>query len=344
MSEIDSWQKKFKHECLKRPGQHIMVIATTGFGKTNVLQFITEGLVETARAETIVYFDSGKSSEFLVLGQFAPLNVIVPRTMNLDIDAEDMDIRIRYMDQATDVWDLLVKSRINIVCVEPYADEPETFTPVVIKMFRNLIRRAKSYDLPVPLTIIYDEFNNIAPGKNNAHSPEHNRLGAVMQFNVEKLRSFGIRFVGSTQGWTDVRKGMRKHFHWTFAKNGAQFTEGRMARYNAIFESLAENEGILVYPDQKYSDVISFPYYGEGSDLGTVRYAGELRRRADPDREEERITLEDFLGIKEEPKEEEPKEEEAGSPEFSLPAILELLDDATREEVIAYLKEGKISA
>lgn len=339
MPEIESWQKKFKHECLKRPGQHIMVVATTGFGKTNVLQFVTEGLAETARGETIVFFDSGKSSEFLVLGQFAPLNVIVPKSMSIDIIAEGMDIRIRYMDKATDVWDLLVKSRINIVCIEPYTDDPEAFVPIVIKMFRTLIRKAKAYELPVPLSIIYDEFNNLAPGKNNAHSPEHNRLGAVMQFNVEKLRSFGIRFVGSTQGWTDVRKGMRKHFHWTFAKNGAQFTEGRMARYNTIFESLAENEGILVYPDQKFSDVIHFPYYGEGEDYGTVRYAGELKPRSDPDRDPDRISLEDFLGIIEaEPTEDDETSADIAAPELSIPAVLELLDDATREEVMVYLQ------
>lgn len=337
MPDDSSWQKRFKYECLKRPGQHIMVIATTGFGKTNVLEFIAEGLRETARDETIVWFDSGKSSEFLVLGQFAPLNIIIPRTMNIDVNAEGMDIRVRHMDHATDVWSLLIRSRINIVCVEPYADDPEVFVPVIIKMFRNLIRRAKTYDLPVPLTVIYDEFNNVAPGKNNAHSPEHNRLGAVMQFNVEKLRSFGIRFVGSTQGWTDVRKGMRKHFHWTFAKNGAQFTEGRMSRYNPIFESLAENEGILVYPDQKFSDVIRFPYYGEGEDYGTVRYSGELLPRSDPDREEDWISLEDFLGIKEEKKEEE-QSKETEPPELSIPAVLELLDDATKAEVMAYLK------
>lgn len=313
-----------------------MTIATTGFGKTNVLQFITEGLVETARAETIVWFDSGKSSEFLVLGQFAPLNVIVPRTMGINIDADDMDIRVRYMDQAIDVWDLLVKSRINVVCIEPYADDPEIFVPIVNKMFRNLIRRAKTYNLIVPLSIVYDEFNNLAPGKNNAHSPEHNRLGAVMQYNVEKVRSFGVRFVGSTQGWTDVRKGMRKHFHWTFAKNGSSFTEGRMARYNPIFESLGENEGILVYPDQKFSDVIRFPYYGEGGDYGTVRYSGELLPRSDPDREESQISLEDFLGIKENEQKEEEGDKE--TPELSIPAVLELLDDATKEEVMAYLK------
>ncbi|MDX9762856.1 MAG: hypothetical protein RBT82_12445 [Desulfomonilia bacterium] len=337
---IEPWQHKFKHECLKRPGQHIMIVATTGFGKTNVLQFITEGLVETAKNETIVYFDSGKSSEFLVLGQFAPLNVIVPRTMDIDIDAPGMDIRVRHMDQATEVWDLLVKSRINVVVIEPYADDPGIFVPIIIKMFRTLIKKARAYELPVPLTVEYDEINNIAPGKNNAHGPDHNRLGAVVQYNVEKLRSLKVRIVGSSQGWTSVRKGLRGHFHWTFAKNGAQFTEGRMARYNAIFESLKEDEGILVYPDQKYSDVIRFPYYGEGDDFGTVRYAGELKPRGDPERDEDRISLDDFLGINDdETTATEPAGE--GAPEISIPAVLELLDDATRGEVLAYLKEGK---
>lgn len=302
----NNWKKIFKTGCIKRPGQHISIPGTTGMGKSNALQFCIDGIARFSK-DTIVIFDSGKSSELLIFSKFKPLHLIIPAGLDVRIalnEGVNLDIKKSYFKKPEEIWDLLIQSRINIVCLEAFVLEPEAFTQIIINIFKNLIKRAVRQNIMTPLTVAIEEINRIAPGKGYAHSIEHNRLGAVFEHNIEYIRSMGIRMIGTHQGFKSVRLGVRQHFHWIIAKNGCRFSEGRLARYNFIFEGLAESQGIIIYPDSKYSDVINFDYYGEGRDIGNVTYIGEIVITLPNDYDsdaadaEPLILLDDLLGIK----------------------------------------------
>lgn len=327
------WLSKFRNECLQVPGQHILATGTTGTGKTQALYWVVEGLTVEAPKETIVYFDSGKSSEIAVLSQFKPLNIIIPESMDVEIEGENIDYRITEISEPADAWTHLYRNRINVVCVEPYIRDPEKFTPVVSQMFTELINLAHEYRIKTPMTVAYDEMNIIAPGKGYAFSPEHAKFGATIQWNIERLRSLGIRFLGSSQGFTQLRLGVRKHFHWHIAKNGTIFKEGRLMRYNQLFEGLRRDQAILIYPENYFSDVLTMPYYGEGEALGRVRYVGSLTEPNDKRYDPDRITLHKFLG-KPDP------EEAAETPAPDLSEVLNLLDDDTKQAILSALDKG----
>lgn len=348
---LSPWQKRLQTEFIRGPIAHLAVVGTTGTGKTTVFRWLIDGFWEQSPSKrpTIVYFDIGKSSEILVLAAGlsspAPLNIILPRTMDLEIEPAEgvnLDIKKSYIRAPGDVWESLIRSRINIICIEPFIRRPQEFTPVITAIFRELIDRAHEMRLPVPLRIFYDEINGVVPGKGLAINKQHAQCGAEIQFCVERIRSMGIGLIGSTQGWTACRKGIRQHFDWQISLRGSVFERGRLSRFNNLFEKLIAGQAIIVYPDKIFSDRLDIPFYGDGPEYGTCRYTGKLTQRDDPRYQEGWMTIAQFLGMPEEVADDddtEPPEEETDDsepPGVSYDALAALLDEKTLREFRNY--------
>ena len=278
----NQWLDAFRDQCLRVPGQHLLVIGKTGAGKTQTMYWILDGILQHGKNETVVWFDTGKSAEILRLAQFAPVTVWIPDDETLDViirkkPGVSLDIEVKPFKDIESLWTGLQKGRINIICIEPFILDPESRTTVVQKVFSTLIRLAHDYRIITPMAIFYDEFHRIAPAKGHGASMRQERYGGVIQENVERLRSLGVRFVPSTQGWYKLRKGVRDCFSWLMVKRGASFdhdAERKLGKFTGLFQTLKVNESILVYPTRVFSDILIMESYGDGEGLGTVRYKG----------------------------------------------------------------------
>jgi hypothetical protein len=338
--EEEAWLRRFRIDYLQAKIAHLMVIGTTGTGKTTTLRWVADGFLECAKKNTLVWFDSGKSHELLVLAAGLsnphPLNIILPETMDVDIqpvNGYEFDIRKSFIREPGEVWQKLVHSRINIVMIEPFNRRADKFAKIVKQIFSDLVDNAAEYSLPTPIRVFYHEFNKVVPGKGCALNPEHAAVGADVEYSVETLRSLGVGFVGSTQGWTDCRKGVRSHFDWQIGKSGAEFSHGRIAKFNSLFEKLSAEQAIIIYPDKTFSDQIRVPFYGDGEEFGTVRYIGKLTTKDDRRYQDGWMTINEFLGLPEDepaPEEEDLEEDpDTGEPRALSPDLLNLLDPST---------------
>lgn len=274
-----SWQDLFKMQFLKKPGEHLLILGITGSGKTQDLIWLLDGLINEAPKETIFWNDSGKSSELLLVAKLAPINVILPEGVDIEITGCDVDMTKTWFQDPKDVWSCLDRSRVNVLCVEPYLRKPQHFTPVITAVFSNLIDLAHDYKIPVPLTIFYDEFHLVAPAKGHAFDKKHASFGAEIQYNIERLRSLGIRFVASTHHWTKLRKGVRSSFNWFMINRGGSFSsdeQPKLSRFNKRYEKMSVEDSIIAFPNKTFTDILKIPYYGEGSSFGRIRYIGKL--------------------------------------------------------------------
>ncbi len=350
----DPWVRKLRQKFIQAKIQHLMVIGTTGSGKTTVMRYLADGFLEKAKRNTIVWFDSGKSHEILTLAAGLssphPLNIILPDTMDVEIvpaDGCELDIRKSFVREPGEVWQKLIRSRINVVMIEPFNRRADRFAKIVKQIFSELIDNAAEYNLPIPLRVFYDEFNKVVPGKGHALNTEHANVGADVEYSVETIRSLGVGFVASTQGWTDCRKGIRDHFTWQIGKRGAEFSSGRISKFNSLFEKLPDEHARIIDPNKLFSDPIVIPFYGDGEEFGTVRYIGKLTTRDDRRYQEGWMTINEFLGLPEpEADEEEPEGEETedGEEQPATPTLskdlLGLLDDRTKAELSAIFREA----
>lgn len=271
------WIGKFQREFLEKPGEHLMEIGITGSGKTQGLYWILDGLLHNGMDETIVWFDTGKSSEILTLARFKALNVILPEGTEINIQCTNADIIKKNFIDTKEIWSkLLVKDRINVVCLEPYILNPTVYTKIFTKIFSELIRMAHDFAIPVPMSIFVDEFHRIAPSKGNSIDWKQLVMGAVIQHNIERLRSLHVRFICTTHGWLKIRSGVRNSFNWLMSRRGSQFSgdQPKLHRFNPMYEKLETDEGIIAFPTKIFTDIIHFPYYEKGEDIGSVRYIG----------------------------------------------------------------------
>jgi hypothetical protein len=285
----------YERYLFKRPGQHVAVIGPTGAGKTNTLYFFVAMLRTLSPKERIVWFDPGKSAELAGLALFAPLVIHIPKGCSIEIKEV---ITNKYQLYPFDVvefagwrslWsniDRVPPEKISVVCFEPFVTGGQVYARAVSGIFGELIELVKEYKIAGPMAIFIDELQGIAPSKVNELNPGHYIAGAKIQFNIERLRSEGIRIVGAAQGWSRLRYGVRASFQWIAIKQGARFTrdEAGLSRFNNAWANLHEDQCVIADRNRKWRGVLKLPFYGDGRDLWHVRYYGKLKTKDSKER------------------------------------------------------------
>jgi len=274
---MDVLEKHF----LNSSGTHLLVDGITGSGKTQTLYWLFKGFIERTN-EVLLWYDIGKSGEFVKLAEISnkTMKIFVPVGCNIEIegfeDYEVVEVRPDPIHIVEDLWHALDRDKINILSFQPFIIDPTAFTRFIADSFRTLIIEAHNYRIATPLTIFFDEFHNVAPSKDNALSMQHYNAGALVQYNIEKLRSLKIRIIASTHGDTKIRKGVRDCFSWRIIKRSSGFSgdQPKLRKFNKLWQGLRKDQSVIVFPDNFFSDIVHLPYYGEPS--FRVKYKGLL--------------------------------------------------------------------
>lgn len=279
----DEWVGYMVKSLYRVPGKHALVVGITGSGKTQVLYELLNGLSEFNPKETLVWFDTGKSSEILTLATIKPLLVFIPKGYDLQVDSKlksRIDVGEFDINHYEDVLNNLDKSRINVISIRPFFRDVEEYVEELNKFLRTLINMCYDYAFldrgSLPIAIFIDELQHVAPAQGHAFNEEHTKASVNFEYNVDMLRSWDIRVIGGTQNWTRLRRGVRHAFQWLFIKKGARFTHSdfkKLELANPIWAKLAPWECVLFNESGNYSeDKFKFKFYGDGEDYGYVRY------------------------------------------------------------------------
>jgi hypothetical protein len=293
-------------------------IGQTGTGKTQGLYYILEGLIKNSPESTIVWIDTAKTSEILRLATFRPLNLLIPEGCEIIIHPAEyidpetgetktykFDIKTTKILNYVDVWKSLDPNRINIISFNRFVRGHIPHSKIVSRVFRKLIDVAYDYEIPVPLDIFIDEFQFVCPARHMAKSPEHYSSGMDIIDSLFTMRSLKVRFITATQSWKVINVAARDSFPWMMIRRGAAFADGKLKRFNDLWERVQEGYCWIVYPSRDYSDnTINLPFYGDGEELGRVFYKGILKvsrpkKKTEPEETEPEET---------EPEETEPEE------------------------------------
>lgn len=280
----ERWERRLISEVFRKAGQHMIQIGRTGSGKTQGLYYLLDGLAAHGRDNTIAWIDTGKSSEFLALAQFKPLQILLPLGCEIDYTpseqalAEGLDIKITSLTSIADVWHSLDKDRINVICFSRFVRGHIPHAILVSQIFRELIDSAYDYKIHVPLDIFVDEFQFICPARHLAKSRAHYNAGMDVIDSLWTMRSLGVRFIVAVQSWKVINVASRDTFDWIMVRRGAEFTEsGKLRNFNLLWSKTPTDCCYIVYPDRNFSEArIHLPFYGDGKDLGQVRYKGQL--------------------------------------------------------------------
>jgi len=286
-------QGRFARDFLKKPGQHLLEIGQTNMGKTQGLYFLLEGLRVHSPKETIVWVDTGKTSELLALAQFGDLHLLIPEGCDIKIDLyRDIGRTItrEYVTDFADVWWHLKPGAINVISISRFIRRHAPYAKAIAKLFQSLIDAAYDYRLPVPLTVFIDEAQFVMPGKAIAYNTTHLRAGLDVAAALFTLRSLRVRIVAATQQYNIINPPARMSFPWLFIRGGTFLTgdQPRLSKFNLLWGALDNTKGYFVDASKSFSDLITdLPFYGDGESFGRVNYFGRL------DKPEQETKLED---------------------------------------------------
>jgi len=285
-----NWLNMFRKGFVHNFGQHMLICGITGSGKTQAMFWVLHELKMAEedgkkRKEAVVWFDTGKSdiikgsTEFLTLLAFEDLNVLVPKGCDVHIKNEEIADMVKIQEfKLNNFWDKIERRRINVACIEPFLrTDTVLYGKVFVDLFTQLVDKAHNLQIKTPMAMFFDEFHRLCPARiQDAVSGEHYKLGGIIQMNIERLRSLGIRFVASTHGITKMKAAVRSSFQWRLYKRyiGGLSDEDRMKDYKPLLMKLKEDEAIISYPNGTFSDILSLPFYGYFG--GFVEYKGEI--------------------------------------------------------------------
>jgi hypothetical protein len=249
----------------------------------------------------------------------APVRLLIPESCDIDVnfftddDGEEVqhyEIEKRYFQDPKEVWNLLDRDHINVLCLQRFILHPSLVAPTTAKLFESLILKAMNYDLRPAgysysqlkgknprVAIFLDELNNIAPSRGQGFSGDQ-QAGAILQHNAEQLRSQNVRLVASSHGWRKLRPGIRSSFQFLISLRGANYPSSeqpKLYRFNRLFEKLEPGQAIIAFPTKTFTDKIRIPWYGKGEDLGYIRYTGHLEPENKPRTSKSSVSLEDLV-------------------------------------------------
>lgn len=286
----------FTYAFVKKPGQHLLELGKTGTGKTNFLYWLIDIFRSEAPEEAIVWFDIGKAqynpytgesgNEILtLLYYFGAARIISLTGCQVVVEngrGMDYDIEYVYVDRVGDLWKYCKPDKINIVSIEPFLNNDVVHAQLMSEMFDSLVYRANRGWIHRPMAIFYDEIHNVWPS--SGHGIYDSRKASAIQRRsnnqakkaIQKLRSTGIRIIGSTHQWTQLYKSVRLSFEWIVPRRGTLFSGDvpDLARYNPLWRKMPTWAAYIVIPEGTYLGPFRCLYYQIPNFLGNIKYDG----------------------------------------------------------------------
>ncbi len=272
----------------RKNGKHIGVVGTTGAGKTQILFEIVSGLITFHKKEIIVWFDTGKSSDALVLATMGPVifhheigtKIVIEYNSNPKVKLYPVEFKT-YTTMKTLIKNF-ERGKINVVSIRPFVRKADEYVKRLSEFFQELYDFAYDYDLKklglLPIAFVFDELQMICPSERHALNAAHSQAATEFEYNVEQMRSFAVRIVGATQQYNRIKTGVRNAIKWWFVKRGAIFRGNKkMERIQYTTDSLSDDQTLL-YTEEKgyYSDEkLVFKFYGDGEDYGFIYYMND---------------------------------------------------------------------
>lgn len=256
-----TWEKHVLKDMIQKSGEHIVVYATTGGGKTNLLIDLVLTM-QSRNNEKILWYDMGKEEEMLNLLQFSDLKIFYPEGTGVEIEGDfNHNFELQAFNDINEVLDNISKTSINVISVTPFILKPAMFTAWWSDFFTHFLRKAFEKKLPRPLTVCIDQFNHIVPGMGETFDAQQGVLANEIAFNISNLRATKTRMlVSSHKIGGGIRKNIRTQFMWIIFKRLSERIDTdipRLKMTQGIVQKLKPDQMVIIDPSREYTEPIS---------------------------------------------------------------------------------------
>jgi len=261
----NTWETHVLKDMVQKSGEHIIVYATTGAGKTNLLIDLVLTM-QSRNNEKILWYDMGKEEEMLNLLQYSDVRIFHPEGARVDIEGDfTHNYELRAFNDINDILANISSSSINVISVTPFILKPAVFTAWWSLFFTGFLRMAFEKQLPRPLCICIDQFNHIVPGTGETFDAHQGALANEIAFNITNLRATKTRMlVSSHKIGGGIRKNIRTQFMWIIFKRLSERIDTdipRLKMTQGVVQKLKPDQMVIVDPSRDYTEpILNIPY------------------------------------------------------------------------------------
>jgi len=237
--------KHFADNFLFIEAEHGYVIGPTGSGKTNKNHNLCNWLKYT---ETILWISASKDKDILpLLFMGLPVNIIIPKYAGIEITLDRKpfheNLTYSYVTDPSDIFYAIKGDYINILEVRNAFWSRDNLLDFMIAFFKQLAEGLRQGNIPrirpnlkdggkSKVTVIIDESQWLIAGTKVTNDPKRVKATEEIAGNMLEVRTYGWRFVISSQGFTNVVPLIRENMPAVFLCANAQVPDVPSLRYH----------------------------------------------------------------------------------------------------------------
>jgi hypothetical protein len=202
----------FWKQVIQKNGMHIFIIGQTYSGKTQKSRHLLRWI---APKETIIYMDTGKPEDMLLLFTLGkPVQILVPYGCRMELRGNlPCEVLITPVFDPKQYWKEIKKDWINVISIQNYFLEEDNHRRYVREMFKNYLLDAKlgNHNHFTPCTIVADEAQSILGSGRVSASHEAKLTGQDMANIMRQIRAMKERWMIISQSYYDIVGGAREN-------------------------------------------------------------------------------------------------------------------------------------
>jgi hypothetical protein len=234
---LTSHGKFFADHFIFVDAEHGFVIGPTGSGKTNKNYNLVNWLKHT---EVILWISASKDQDIVPLFFMGlPVNIIIPKYAGIEITLDGLPVNnVTYseVNDPSDVFYAIKKDHINILEVRNAFFDRGKLLDWMIQLFGLIAEWTRTGQMPrfrpdtkssgeSKITVFIDESQWLIAGSKVTSDPKRTKATEIISESALEIRTYGWRFVISSQGFTNVPPIIRENMACTFLCSGADIKD-----------------------------------------------------------------------------------------------------------------------
>ena len=225
------------------PGQHIEILGASGSGKTSTLLKVTYNLWKVG--ETVIWRDD-QNLEFLSFLNKAPIRLWQPNGCDLLLRHPSIEKQWYDWQSPMEMMPRFTGDRLNVILFDLFTLD-HALTVEFWTDFFECLYQYKRMRIDEAWSLVIDEFNDLAPGKNRGRIRGQSKLSNAIFSSMKKFRKMWVRLVASTHNWNDIHAPIRGQFmYYIYKATRRENVPERFLFYATNIENMEQNQCIIV--------------------------------------------------------------------------------------------------
>lgn len=262
-----------------RPDRSVLVVGASNAGKTTFLLFCAAKTFEIEK-NVVLIRDIGDYYEYFTLLKAYPMVAHIPKGCKVDFHHKNLIYEQFDPLNLPNLFDNLIRDKINLLIADRFIRDPEARGFFWSRFFKEILDwKQRPGKGTLQLSLLFDQFNQIAPGRGHYFFSHQEHLVNFIALNMIDYRRSNIRLIASTHTFSMLAPAVRELFSCYIIKRNwsrKNTVVERLQNYSHLFPTIPVNKCIFLDSMGNYDLNIKTPYFLLPERLYNIHHEGNI--------------------------------------------------------------------